>query len=234
MIPYFAFVPCIICLRLFLVVRLCALSSAFFWSIYLNCSLVHFKNRSQYYKGDSQDIYPFDKTPAAKFDFEKLCRFFEIVFCYFFFHFCFSDGVHFQYSQVLLIFLFSKHSNSLLIRYFYSFSYLSFSTSHYQHGIFSMPNSISLYWLYILIVCICVSNSFSFLANSLMSSMSIRWLIFSCNLVNLYPPRNYYYSYYYYYYYYYFHTISYLWFFTKGKEVYSGIEEFSKYPNQFY
>ena len=32
-----------------------------------------------------------------------------------------------------------------------------------------------------------VSNTFSFLANSLMSSLYIRWLVFSCNLLNLYP-----------------------------------------------
>ena len=38
---------------------------------------------------------------------------------------------------------------------------------------FSMPNSVPISWLYIIIVCIRVSNSFSFLANSLMSSMYI-------------------------------------------------------------
>ena len=32
-----------------------------------------------------------------------------------------------------------------------------------------------------------VSSSFSFFANSLMSSMYIRWLIFSCDLLSLYP-----------------------------------------------
>ena len=42
-------------------------------------------------------------------------------------------------------------------------------------------------WLYILTVCIMVSGSFSFFANSLVSSMYIRWLIFSCNLLSLYP-----------------------------------------------
>ena len=49
---------------------------------------------------------------------------------------------------------------------------------------FSMPNSISMSWLYILTVCVRVSNSFSFLANSLMSSGYIRWFIFSCDLVS--------------------------------------------------
>ena len=52
---------------------------------------------------------------------------------------------------------------------------------------FSMPNSTLMSWLYILTVCIRVSSSFSFFANCLMSSMYIRWLIFSCDLLSLYP-----------------------------------------------
>ena len=51
---------------------------------------------------------------------------------------------------------------------------------------FSMINSIPISWLYILTVCIRVSNS-SLLENILMLSMYIRWLIF-CDLWNLYPP----------------------------------------------
>ena len=50
---------------------------------------------------------------------------------------------------------------------------------------FSMPNAISMNLLYILIVCIKVNNSFSFLAKSLMSSLYIMWLIFSCDLLSL-------------------------------------------------
>ena len=50
---------------------------------------------------------------------------------------------------------------------------------------FSMPNSIPMTWLYILTESIKVYNSFSFLANSLMSSMYIRWLF--CNLLSFYP-----------------------------------------------
>ena len=50
-----------------------------------------------------------------------------------------------------------------------------------------MPNSIPLSWGYILTACIRVSNSFSFFANSLMLSMYIRWLIFSCDLWSSYP-----------------------------------------------
>ena len=49
-----------------------------------------------------------------------------------------------------------------------------------------MPNSIPMSWLYILTACIRVCNSFPFFANSLMSSMYIRWLIFSEDLQSLY------------------------------------------------
>ena len=49
-----------------------------------------------------------------------------------------------------------------------------------------MRNSIPISWLYIHTASIKVSNSFSFLANNLMSY--IRWLIFSCNSVILYLP----------------------------------------------
>ena len=52
---------------------------------------------------------------------------------------------------------------------------------------FSMLNSIPMSWLYILTASIRVSSSFSFFANSLTSSMYIRWLIFYCNLLSLYP-----------------------------------------------
>ena len=52
---------------------------------------------------------------------------------------------------------------------------------------FSMVNSIRMSWLYILTAGIRVSSSFSFFSNSLMSSMYIRWLIFSCDLLSLFP-----------------------------------------------
>ena len=60
------------------------------------------------------------------------------------------------------------------------------TTFHYKHGTFSKPNSIPMSWLYILTSYIRVS-SYSFFANSLISSMYIRWLIFSCDLLSLYP-----------------------------------------------
>ena len=51
---------------------------------------------------------------------------------------------------------------------------------------FSIPNSILMSWLYILTARIRVYNSFSLLANSLISPIHIRWLIFSYDLLNLY------------------------------------------------
>ena len=64
---------------------------------------------------------------------------------------------------------------------------MSFSTFHDEHGTFSMPNSIPMSRLYILTTCMRVSSSLSFLANNLMSSMYIRWLISSCDQLSLYP-----------------------------------------------
>ena len=53
---------------------------------------------------------------------------------------------------------------------------------------FTMSNSIPMYWQCILTACIRAFNSFSLLTKSLMSSLHIRWLIFSCDLWSLYPP----------------------------------------------
>ena len=53
---------------------------------------------------------------------------------------------------------------------------------------FSMPNSIPIFWMNILTACIkgSIFFFFSFFANSLISSMYIRWLIFSYDLLSLY------------------------------------------------
>ena len=74
---------------------------------------------------------------ATKLSFENLCRSPEVFFSYFFFHLHFFDGVHFQYSQVLVIFLLSKCSNAFLIWLFYSFHCLTFPIFHYEYGTFS-------------------------------------------------------------------------------------------------
>ena len=72
----------------------------------------------------------------------------------FFFHFCLFDYVCFQYSLVLIIFLFSNCFNSFSIWQFYSFRYLSFSLFIMSMAHVYMPNSIPIHWLNILIVCI--------------------------------------------------------------------------------
>ena len=59
-----------------------------------------------------------------------------------------------------------------------------FSQLTFQHGTFSVSNPIFIFWLYILIVCIRVSSSL-FWANILILSMYLRWLIFTCDFVNL-------------------------------------------------
>ena len=43
-------------------------------------------------------------------------------------------------------------------------------------------------WLYIFIACVRFSNTFSFFHSCLTQAMYIRWLIFSCDLLSLYPP----------------------------------------------
>ena len=53
-----------------------------------------------------------------------------------------------------------------------------------------MPNSIPMSWQYILTASIRVSISFSSFAKSLMPSMYIGWLIFSCDPLSLYGLRN--------------------------------------------
>ena len=64
------------------------------------------------------------------------------------------------------------------------------STFHDEHGTFVYAKFHSKSWLYILTACMRVSSSFSFFANSLMSSMYIRWLILSCDLLSLYPAAH--------------------------------------------
>ena len=84
------------------------------------------------------------------------------------FHHCTFNGVHFENSHVFGGSHFFEHSNFDLIWLFYSFRHMLFSAFHYQHRTFFYTK---LPMLYILTTCIRVSNSSSFLANSLMSSM---------------------------------------------------------------
>ena len=125
------------------------------------------------YKGDCPGVYPFDEISAVELGLEKFSHSYKAFFSNLLFHLCLFIGVHFQYSQVLVIFLFSKHSDSFLIWLFYSFHYLSFFIFYYSMAHLSMLNSILMSWLHIFIVYIKISNSFSFFANSLMLSMYI-------------------------------------------------------------
>ena len=55
----------------------------------------------------------------------------DILFLFFFSHLHLFDGVRFQYSHVLVSFLFSERSDFFLIWLFFSFCYLTFSAFHY-------------------------------------------------------------------------------------------------------
>ena len=100
-----------------------------------------------HYKINSPGVYLFNEIPAAELSFEKFYCYSDILFSYFFLHLFLFDGDCFQYSQVLVSFLFFEHSDSL----FCSFRYLSFSASIMSIAYFSMLNSIPISWLYILI-----------------------------------------------------------------------------------
>ena len=80
----------------------------------------------------------------------------------------------FSYIFACLIMSASKIPKYLLV---------SFSASVFN---FFMPSSVPMYRLYLLTVCIRFSSSFSYFANSLMLSMYIKWLTFSCDLLSLY------------------------------------------------
>ena len=97
---------------------------------------------------------------------------------FFFFYLRLFDGVHFQYSQILEHFLFSKGSNSFLFWQFYTFCYSSFYTFHYEHGTFFYDK----FHFYIL----AFESPMRFhFCKGLMSSVRIKWLMFSCDFVNL-------------------------------------------------
>ena len=73
---------------------------------------------------------------CRRFWFWEVLSFIGSTLLLFFFHLRSFDGVHFQYSQVFVFFLFSKRSDSFLIWHFYSFRYFPFSIFHYVHGTF--------------------------------------------------------------------------------------------------
>ena len=129
---------------LFIVINFLAL-----WFIFLSPFLLCFNNASWYL---TKCTYPwvFEKFPSSS----------EIVFSLFFPLRLLND-VYFQYSRVLVIFFLFKYTNGFLSFVFlFLLLFLSFLTFITFMAHFSMPNSIRISWLYILIVYINVSGSF--------------------------------------------------------------------------
>ena len=85
------------------------------WSIHLSSSLVYFKKGSNNLtRGFSQVFIPLMRTLLQRF----VLRSFIILLRYsfkLFLHIHLLDSVCFQYSQILVVFLFSQHSNTFLI-----------------------------------------------------------------------------------------------------------------------
>ena len=128
------------------------------WSICWSSSLVHFKNGSEYL---TAQVF----IPLISF---LLCSLLSGSFLVLLRSFC-------VFSPSALIFsLFGSSIPSIVCR----FPLFIISMVY-----FSMPSSIPISWLYILTVCIRVPISFSFLANSLLSSMYIGWVIFFLRFV---------------------------------------------------
>ena len=121
------------------------------------------------YDWDGPDVYLFDDISETEFRFEKLSGSSKVFCSYFLFHLHLFDNVRLYYSQVFVIFLFSKRSDS----FWFGSSIPSviclllfiISTAH-----FSILNSIPLCRL---------SSSlwffFSLLTNSLVSFFYINW-----------------------------------------------------------
>ena len=148
---------------------------SFLWSIF--SSLVHFKNGPKYLtRGTAQVFIPLMWFLLYSLVSSIFIRSLEINF---FFNFHLFDAIHSQYPNVLVSFLFSERSDFVLIWLFNSFRDLSFSTFHYLHGTFINakfhPYIVTLYphCLYL-----GFQFFFHFLANCLMSSIYIKWLIF--------------------------------------------------------
>ena len=139
-------------------------------SISLSSSLVHFKNGPVYLTMKTARVFiPSIKFLLYSFVSGSFTRSPEILFLNFLFHRRLFNGVSLQYSKVILGFLFSKLSNfsglgSSVPSVKYCFSlFISF--------LFHFP---SVYPDSIFLLGIRVSNSFSFFANSSMSSIYIR------------------------------------------------------------
>ena len=134
-----------------------------FWSICFSPSLVHFKNAPKYLTRDTAQVFiPLISFMFYSFFSSSFLVLLRYSFLIFFFHLHLFDGVSFQDAQVFVGLLFSERS----------FSWFGSSIPSVRRRLplfmtsmahFSMPDSISMSWLYIPTACIKVSCSFSFL-----------------------------------------------------------------------
>ena len=84
--------------------------------ICLSSSLVHFKNGPESLTRETVQVFiRLMKFLLCSLVLSCFPRSPEILFCYFFFHFHFFEGVRFQYSQVLVSYLFSKRFDFLIV-----------------------------------------------------------------------------------------------------------------------
>ena len=172
------------------------------WFICLSSSLVHFKNGPEYLTGvgTAQVFIPFIRfllfsLVSSSFLDHQWHSFLTFSFI----STCLMVSA-FNISQYLYVFFFPSVLVCLFFCFFvFFFSWLGRSITSIMCrfplfiicvAYFSMRNSIPMSWLHILTTCIRVSNSFSFFTKSLMSSMYMRWLIFSCYLLSLYPSMH--------------------------------------------
>ena len=156
--------------------------------MFLSSSLVYIKNSSKYHKRGKSRYLLFWWNLSNRAWFRKVFSFF-LDFPFLFFPFI---------STCLII---SASKIPIYLKFFFYLSVRMFSwfgcsirsaVSLFplfiiSKAYFSMLNSTSIFWLYI-IVCIRVSSSFSFFTNTFLSSMYIRSLIFSCNFGKFLAP----------------------------------------------
>ena len=128
--------------------------------------LVHIKNGPEYLTmGISQGFIHLMRLLWYSLVSSSIFCYLVILLLVIFFHLLSFVCVRFQYFLELV--RFCRTISSVI------YGFLILCLAH-----FSLPNSIIVSRLYILTACIEVSNHFSFLVNSLISSMYIRWLIF--------------------------------------------------------
>ena len=150
-------------------------------SIRLSSSLVLFKTGTKYLTRETAQIRisltRFLLNSFVSSNFLILLRYSFLIF---FLYLHLFDSVNFQYPQIFLV-SFSPSVLDIVVWLLscviYHFSFLAFFYAKFHSYILTVY----------LTVCIRVSNSSLFLAKSLMSSMYIKWLIFSYDLLSVYP-----------------------------------------------